>query len=204
MSVMQSNLPYTPDALEPHLSETSVSLAYQRYHRLVVDTLNARIADSTYADKSLEQVMDRAVEKDHDVILDEACEAWNYSFSWQSMRPFGGGRPGGLLAALIDRKFGSFDEFRSEFAAAAREHAGTGWLWLAQTHNGLEIVHTDGGESLATTGRTPLLVLNLARHAYVHDYRGDPSEYAVKFLELTANWDFAEAMLDESQNPEAA
>lgn len=204
MSVMQSNLPYTPDALEPHLSETSVSLAYERYHRLVVDTLNARIADSFYADKSLEQVIERAVEKDHEAILDEACEAWNYSFSWQCMRPYGGGRPGGLLSALIDRKFGSFDELRLKFAAAARKYAGTGWLWLAWTEDGLAVVHTGDGESLAATGRVPLLVLNLARHAYVHDYRGDPMEYAENFLEMTANWDVADAMLDKGLNSKAA
>ena len=204
MSVMQSNLPYTPDALEPHISETSVSLGYQRYHRLAVDTLNARIADSAYADKSLEQIIDRALGITDDAVLEDACEAWNYSFSWQCMKPFGGGEPSGMLAALIIHRFGSVVEFRLKFIAEASRRAGKGWLWLAWSPDGLNILHTEDGESLACTEYVPLLVLNLSRYAFAHDFRGRPSRYAETFLDRAVNWDVATTMLDNGLQLKAA
>ena len=42
----------------------------------------------------------------------------NHSMFWKFMAPNGGGAPTAQLAAAIDSAFGSFDEFKTQFAAA--------------------------------------------------------------------------------------
>lgn len=204
MSVMQPNLPYALDALGPHVSVSSTSLGYQRYHRLAVDTLNARIVDSPYADKALDQIIDLARRLSDDAVLEDACETWNYGFYWQCMSPSGGGEPTGMLATMIVHQFGSLAKFRKRFIAAARRYAGSGWLWLAWSPKGLSVHFTEDGESLAGTSFTPLIVLSLSRHAYLHDYPNDAGAYAETFLQRLANWDIATAMLDDNPYQKAA
>ena len=55
------------------------------------------------------------------------------------MKAGGGGAPTGHLLDLIIRDFGSFDEFRIQFANAANTAFGSGWAWLVQTPSGLKV-----------------------------------------------------------------
>lgn len=58
-------------------------------------------------------------------------QAWNHDFFWESMKPGGGGKPSGDLLDLIERDFGSFEQFIQEFKSAAAAQFGSGWAWLA-------------------------------------------------------------------------
>ena len=58
-------------------------------------------------------------------------QAWNHEFFWESIQPGGGGKPSGDLLRLIERDFGSFDDFVERFKAAASSNFGSGWTWLA-------------------------------------------------------------------------
>lgn len=205
MPVMQPNLPYALDALEPHLSAASLSLGYERYHRMAVDTLNARIVDSDYSDLSLDQVIDRARRHNERAILKDACETWNYGFFWQNLKPSGGRRePTRSLAKMLAREFGSTAEFRSRFASAAQAKGGEGWLWLASGADGLRICFTHDGASLTHTESTPLAVLNLSKHAFFQDYGNDAAAYAKAFLEHLIDWDVVASMLDDRRYLRAA
>ncbi|KAE8657179.1 hypothetical protein F3Y22_tig00116996pilonHSYRG00128 [Hibiscus syriacus] len=52
--------------------------------------------------------------------------AWNHDFFWESMKPGGGGKPSGELFDLIEKDFGSFDQFVEQFKSAAATQFGSG------------------------------------------------------------------------------
>jgi Fe-Mn family superoxide dismutase len=118
----------------------------------------------------------------------------NHTFFWQIMSPDGGGDPGGELAAAIEEKFGSFDEFKEAWAAAAAPGAlfGSGWAWLIASPDGsLSIETTANQDSPLMEGKTPVIGLDVWEHAYYLKYQNRRPEYIEAWWNVV-NWDEAE------------
>ncbi|MCY7915870.1 superoxide dismutase SodA, partial [Bacillus haynesii] len=89
----------------------------------------------------------------------------NHSLFWKLLSPNGGGAPTGELAEAINSKFGSFDQFKEDFAAAAAGRFGSGWAWLVVNNGELEITSTPNQDSPLSEGKTPILGLDVWEHA---------------------------------------
>ena len=110
------------------------------------------------------------------------------------MKPAGGGAPTGALAAAIDAKWGSFDEFKKAFKTSAVGNFGSGWTWLVKKADGsLDIVNTSGAGTPLTSDAKALLTIDVWEHAYYIDYRNRRPDFVDTFLASLANWDFAAA-----------
>ncbi len=180
-------LPYAMDALAPHISKETLEYHYGKHHQGYFNKLNAGIKDTDFEDMELEDI----VRKASGGIFNNAAQAWNHTFYWNSMSPNGGGKPGGKLAEAIDRSFGSFDKFREEFTQKASTLFGSGWTWLAKKEDGsLAIINGQNAETPLRTGETPVLTCDVWEHAYYIDYRNAKPKYIEAFWEL-ANWEFA-------------
>jgi Fe-Mn family superoxide dismutase len=183
-------LPYSIDALEPHISRETLEYHYGKHHKTYVDNLN-KIADTNVevASKSLDELVKTAPKGP---VFNNAAQIWNHTFYWNSLSPRGGGRPTGALAAQIDRDFGSFDQFKEKFTAAAQGHFGSGWAWLVKADNGtLKIVDThDAGNPIRDGTGKPLLTLDVWEHSYYISYRNARPKYIEAFWNVV-NWDFA-------------
>ena len=126
-------LPYRQEALEPYISARTMSFHYGKHHQTYVDNLNKLIAGTPWAGQPLEKVIrETAGVADKAAIFNNAAQVWNHTFFWQSMKPGGGGQPTGRLMKLIEKSFGSFDEFKKSFVDAAVAQFGSGWAWLVQ------------------------------------------------------------------------
>src|SRR5690606_39182293 len=112
----------------------------------------------------------------------------NHSFFWQIISPNGGGAPSGALAEAIDKKFGSFDAFKEEFAKAAATRFGSGWAWLVSNNGELEVMSTPNQDSPIMEGKTPLLGLDVWEHAYYLNYQNRRPDYIAAFWNVV-NWD---------------
>ena len=133
------DLPYAHDALEPHMSKTTLEFHHDKHHPKYVDTLNGLIKGTDHESKGLEDIVTSSDGK----LFNQAAQVWNHTFFWNSMKPEGGGVPSGNLAEAIARDFGSFDAFKSEFSDAASGHFGSGWAWLVSDKDGrLSIMQT--------------------------------------------------------------
>jgi Fe-Mn family superoxide dismutase len=108
------------------------------------------------------------------------------------MKPGGGGTPTGPLAAAIDKKWGSYEEFKKAFQASAVGNFGSGWTWLVKKPDGsVDLVNTSGAGTPLNSENKALLTIDVWEHAYYIDYRNARPKFVETFLNSLANWDFA-------------
>jgi Fe-Mn family superoxide dismutase len=196
MAFQLPDLPYDQAALEPHISANTLSFHYGKHHQTYVTNLNNLVKDTPLADKSLEDII-RATAGDAAKagVFNNAAQVYNHTFYWNSMKPNGGGKPSGDLAAKIDASFGGYDQFAEAFAQAATTQFGSGWAWLVAEGDALKVVKTGNAETPLSGSATPLLTIDVWEHAYYLDYQNRRPDYIKTFLESLVNWDFAAANL---------
>mgnify|MGYP000724402402 FL=1 len=177
MSFELPDLGYDYDALEPHLDALTMEIHHTKHHNAYTNNLNAAIAGTEMADKSIEELMSQ--HSDNIAIRNNGGGYWNHRFFWQIMSPTGGGVPAGSLADSIDSQFGSLDEMKSQFATAAMTRFGSGWAWLVVDAKGmLSITSTPNQDNPLMTGAgTPILGLDVWEHAYYKKFGPGRADY---------------------------
>lgn len=182
-------LPYAMDALAPTLSQETLEYHYGKHHQAYVTNLNNLIPGTEFESMSLKDI----VMKSSGGIFNNAAQVWNHTFYWNCLSPNGGGAPTGALAAAIDAKFGSFEEFKKQFNQSAATNFGSGWTWLVKNADGsLEIFNTSNAGTPMTSGKQALLTLDVWEHAYYIDYRNLRPKYLETMWNIV-NWDFVAA-----------
>ena len=156
-------LPYAADALEPHYSARTLSFHHGEHHKAYVVKTNELIAGTALEAKPLEEIVQAAAASGDQGLFNQAAQIWNHRFFWHSMRPGGGGAPGGALAEAIDAAFGSLEGFIAAFKAAAAGNFGSGWTWLVSEDDRLKIVNSANADTpLINETQWPLLTLDVA------------------------------------------
>ncbi|MBP8197081.1 MAG: superoxide dismutase [Fe] [Chromatiaceae bacterium] len=182
-------LPYALDALAPTLSQETLEYHYGKHHQTYVTNLNNLIPGTEFEALSLEDI----ILKSSGGVFNNAAQVWNHSFYWNCLSPTGGGAPTGALAAAIDAKFGSFEEFKKQFNQSGATNFGSGWTWLVKNADGsLEIFNTSNAGTPMTSGKQALLTLDVWEHAYYIDYRNARPKYLETIWNIV-NWDFVAA-----------
>jgi superoxide dismutase, Fe-Mn family len=181
-------LPYAFDALAPHISKETFEYHYSKHHQAYVTNLNNFIKGTEFEALTLEKI----IKKSSGGMFNNAAQVWNHTFFWSSMKPAGGGKPTGALAAAIDKKWGSFDTFKEAFTKSAIGNFGSGWTWLVKKVDGsVDIINTSNAGTPETTADKALLTIDVWEHAYYIDYRNARAKFVETFLNSLANWDFA-------------
>jgi Fe-Mn family superoxide dismutase len=185
-------LPYAESALAPVISAQTLGFHYGKHHKTYVDTLNKLVAGTEFEGQSLESVIRATAGKpDKTSIFNNAAQAWNHTFYWQSMKPKGGGKPPSELARRIESAFGGYEKFKAALVDAAVTQFGSGWAWLVTDHDKLAVVKTANAEVPFTKGQKPLLTIDVWEHAYYLDYQNRRVDYAKALVDKLLDWDFA-------------
>jgi Fe-Mn family superoxide dismutase len=185
-------LPYADGALAPVISANTIGFHYGKHHKTYVDNLNNLVKGSAYEGATLEKIIaDSAGKADQAGIFNNSAQIWNHTFYWNSLKPNGGGKPSGKLAAMIDSDLGGFDNFKKELAATTVSQFGSGWGWLVVDGGKLKIVKTGNAEVPFTKGQKPLLTIDVWEHAYYLDYQNKRADYVNALIDKLLNWDFA-------------
>lgn len=196
MAHVLPKLPWPKDALAPHISAETLDYHHGKHHNAYVTKLNAAIEGTAHAGKSLEEL----VLTTSGGLFNNAAQHYNHSFYWNCLAPKAGGPATGEVAAAINKTWGSFEKFKTEFTNAAANNFGSGWTWLVVTEAGeLAIVNTDDAGCPLTDGHTPLLTCDVWEHAYYVDYRNARPDYINAFWNLV-NWNFVNSNLEEVQH----
>lgn len=192
-------LPYAKNALDPHLSERTLTFHHEKHHQAYVTNLNNLIQGTELEKKPLEDIIRASANNADKVgIFNNAAQVWNHTFYWHSMAPQGGGEPKGSLATKITKDFGSFEEFSKLFKQAGVGQFGSGWAWLVLDKDGtLKVTKTPNADLPLIHGQRALLTCDVWEHAYYLDYQNRRPDYLDIFLTHLANWEFAQKNFEE-------
>lgn len=193
-------LPYKENALEPYISQRTLSFHYGKHYLGYVDTINKLAKEKGLSDLSLEELI-KTTAKDPALkpLFNGAAQVWNHAFYWTSMMANGGGQPKGPLLDLILKTFGSYAEFKKQFIETGTKLFGSGWVWLIIDRDGtLKILGTSNADLPLIHGQKALLVCDIWEHAYYLDYQNRRKDYVEIFLDHLANWEFANHNLIEN------
>lgn len=192
MAYQLPELPYAANALEPHIDEQTMNIHHGKHHNTYVTNLNKALeGHDDLASKSVEELisnLDAVPENIRTAVRNNGGGHANHSLFWQILSPNGGGEPTGELAEAINQKFGSFEKFKEEFAAAAAGRFGSGWAWLVVNNGELEVMSTPNQDSPLMEGKTPILGLDVWEHAYYLKYQNRRPDYIQAFWNVV-NWD---------------
>ncbi len=192
MAYTLPELPYAYDALEPFFDKETMHLHHDKHHQTYVNNLNAAIEKHPeFFDKTVEELvayLDRLPEDIRVAVRNNGGGHLNHTMFWEWLAPNAGGAPTGDIAAAIDEAFGSFDDFKAEFKAAATGRFGSGWAWLVLDYGKLKVVSTANQDNPISDGQIPVLGLDVWEHAYYLKYHNVRPDYIEAFFNLI-NWD---------------
>jgi Fe-Mn family superoxide dismutase len=199
MSFTLEALPYSFDALEPHIDAKTMEIHHDKHHATYVTKLNAAIDTlPAFQEKSLEELLrnlDALPESARGAVRNHGGGHHNHSLFWKVLSPKGGGEPGGALLHALEAGFGSFGAFKEQFSAAAANLFGSGWAWLAADgQKKLSILSLPNQDSPLSKGLVPLLGLDVWEHAYYLKYQNRRPDYIAAFWNLV-DWKRVEGNL---------
>jgi Fe-Mn family superoxide dismutase len=183
-------LPYDYNALEPTIDDETMHLHHDKHHQAYVTNANKALEGTEWAEKPVEEVLQNLASIPDDkrgAVRNNAGGHYNHSLFWEWMSPAGGGEPGGSLRSAIDAAFGSFDDFKARIKAAGVGQFGSGWAWLVHDGSGLAVVSTPNQDSPISSGKTPLLGVDVWEHAYYLKYQNRRPDYLDAWWNVV-NW----------------
>lgn len=185
-------LPYAYDALEPHISKSTLEFHHDKHHAAYVNNYNKAVEGTPHDSQPIEAVI-KTIAGDASLqgVFNNAAQAWNHTFYWNSIKPGGGGAPTGELAQKIEADLGGYDQFVDAFKAAGATQFGSGWAWLVLDGGTLKVTKTLNADNPLPTGHVPLLTMDVWEHAYYLDYQNRRPDYIDTFLTHLVNWGFA-------------
>lgn len=190
MAFTLPQLPYAPEALEPHIDARTMQIHHGKHHQAYVDNLNKAVAGTEHENKSLEELVAGAG-KISPAVRNNGGGHWNHSFFWEILGPNAGGEPSGKLAEAINSVFGSLDGLKEKVNAAGTTRFGSGWAWLIVKDGKLEVTSTPNQDNplmdVAEVKGTPILGIDVWEHAYYLKYQNRRPEYLTHIWNVI-NW----------------
>ena len=202
MAFKLPDLPYSFDALEPHIDTKTMEIHHDKHHAAYVAKLNAAMEKHPELQrKSIEELVKSLESLPQDLqaaVRDHGGGHFNHSLFWELMSPKGGGKPPGALLKAIEKDFGTFDSFKDRFSASAAGHFGSGWAWLGVNPSRKLIVVTCLNQDTPfRQGVKPVLGIDVWEHAYYLKYQNRRPEYIAAFWNVV-NWEKAEELFEKS------
>ena len=192
MAFILPSLPYSNDALEPHIDSKTMEIHHGKHHNGYTSKLNAATTGTELENKSIEDIL-KDMDMTNSALRNNGGGYFNHCLFWESMSPNGGGLPSGKLLDAINSAFESFESFKNAFSNSAATRFGSGWAWLC--------VHPGGKVELCSSanqdnplmpgigcGGYPILGLDVWEHAYYLNYQNRRPDYINAFFSLI-NWD---------------
>jgi|TARA_B100001741_G_scaffold311632_1_gene313197 Fe-Mn family superoxide dismutase len=192
MAFTLPSLPYSNDALEPHIDTKTMEIHHGKHHNGYTTKLNDSLVGNELENKSIEEIL-KNLDMNNTALRNNGGGYFNHCLFWESLSPKGGGLPTGKLLDAINSVYKSFESFKNAFSNIAATRFGSGWAWLC--------VHPGGEIELCSSanqdnplmpgigcGGYPILGLDVWEHAYYLNYQNRRPDYINAFFEII-NWE---------------
>ena len=194
------DLPYDYAALAPTMSADTLHTHHDKHHAAYVEKTNALAKAAGLGDLPLEALVQEARKRNNQPLFNNAAQAWNHAFFWESMTPRGN-PPDGELKSAIEKSFGGLGGLKKKFVEEGVAHFASGWVWLTVGRSGLEVISThDADDTFTKEMEFPLLTCDLWEHAYYLDYKNDRAGFLDRWFDRVANWEFAARQISAAGN----
>ena len=194
-------LPYAYDALEPHIDVRTMEIHYTKHHQAYITNANKALEGHpellALGAAGLLAALDTVPEAIRATVHNNVGGHANHSFFWESIGPGAGGEPKGALADAIQKTFGGFDAFRSQFSDVAAKRFGSGWAWLVVVKGKLALRSSANQDSPLSEGEVPVLGLDVWEHAYYLKYQNRRADYIAAYWNVV-NWAQASAQFQRA------
>lgn len=184
-------LPYAFNALEPHIDARTMEIHHGKHHNAYVTNLNAAVAGTDAEKLSIEEIC-KNISKYPVAVRNNGGGHYNHTLFWNIMAPNAGGVPTNEVGKAIEAEFGSFDNFKTQFAQAGATRFGSGWAWLCVKEGKLAVCSTPNQDNPLmdlpdTCKGTPVLGMDVWEHAYYLHYQNRRPDYISAFFNVI-NW----------------
>jgi Fe-Mn family superoxide dismutase len=193
-------LPYSYDALEPHIDARTMEIHYDRHHRAYFNNYVAAIKGTAYENMPIGKVFEE-ISKAGDAVKNNGGGYYNHVFFWKVLGK-SSSAPSPELSAAINKAFGSFDKFKETFSNAAKSRFGSGWAWLVvSADKSLAVGSTPNQDnplmdSSPLKGK-PILTIDVWEHAYYLKYQNKRADYVEAFWNVV-NWEEVNRLYKEA------
>ena len=192
MNYELADLGYSYDALEPYFDKETMEIHYTKHHEGYKNKLNLSLKNSQI-NMPIEELLigiDSLAKDLQTSVRNNGGGYYNHGLFWKIISPKGGGEAKGELGAAIDKEFGSFEEFKTKFNAAAATRFGSGWAWLTVEDGKLEISSTANQDTPITKDKKIIIGLDVWEHAYYLKYQNRRPDYINAFWNIL-DWEEA-------------
>ena len=196
-------LPYPVDALEPHIDARTMEIHHDRHHAAYVENVNKALAGQPQLRQkdpiALLREISQVPADIRQAVINNGGGHVNHTLFWNMMAPNAGGAPTGDVGPAIDRAFGGFDQFKTQFSDAAMKRFGSGWAWLVVGRGGrLDVISTANQDSPFMEGLSPILGLDVWEHAYYLKYQNKRADYVQAWWNVV-NWDYVNELYAQAR-----
>ena len=206
---------YPPRALS-HSPHAHTQIHHEKHHAAYVNNLNAALAKfpelASLGIIDLNKAAGSATVPDaiSKAVINQGGGVLNHSLFWKVMTgPTDSNGPSPALKGAIEASFGSMDEFKTAFNAAAAGVFGSGWAWLVLKPDGKLAVTSSPNQAnplmTAVVGSEgagiPLLGLDVWEHAYYLKYQNKRPEYIAAWWNVV-NWERVSEAYEAGQKGE--
>jgi len=197
-----AKLGYKYDALAPNIDAKTMEIHYSKHYKKYTDELNKAVKGTPLETKTIEDIL-KTLDPENKAVRNNGGGYYNHTFFWEVMGPNAGGTPKGAIAEAINKDFGSFEAFKTQFAEAATKQFGSGWAWLFVDPSGKLVIGSTPNQDnplMPNTGISgkPVLALDVWEHAYYLNYQNKRPDYITAFFNVI-NWDVVGKKFDAAK-----
>ena len=201
MSFTLPQLNFSYDALEPHIDARTMEIHHSKHHQGYTNKLNSALESADLAFDSIEDLLAK-IDMKNMALRNNAGGFYNHKLFWEIMTPSSNSEMSPELNDAIEKSFGTFQEFKSQFSSAAASRFGSGWAWLCVKDGELEICSSANQDNplmpMIGCGGIPILGIDVWEHAYYLNYQNRRPDYINAFFEVI-NWGVVSKKFDQAK-----
>ena len=201
MSFTLPQLNFSYDALEPHIDSRTMEIHHSKHHQGYTNKLNAALENIDLSFDSIEDLLSK-IDMKNMALRNNAGGFYNHKLFWEIMTPSSNNEMSLELKESIEKSFGNFQEFKSQFSSAAASRFGSGWAWLCVKNGELEVCSSANQDNplmpMIGCGGTPILGIDVWEHAYYLNYQNRRPDYISAFFEVI-NWGVVSEKFDQAK-----